>query len=48
MTDGVFFNRAPELGRLKALLGSPPTSVLVLTGPPSCGKSGACLRPALC
>ena len=40
--DGVFFNRADELARLQRLLGSPPTSVLVLTGPPSCGKSGAC------
>ena len=48
MADGVFFNRAPELGRLRQVLGSPPTSVLVLTGPPSCGKSGAYLRPALC
>jgi hypothetical protein len=37
-----FFNRAKELDRLQRLLGSPPTSVLVLTGPPSCGKSGAC------
>jgi hypothetical protein len=37
-----FFNRAEELARLQRLLGSPPTSVLVLTGPPSCGKSGAC------
>ena len=39
--NGVFFNRAEELARLQRLLGSPPTSVLVLTGPPSCGKSGA-------
>ena len=46
--DGVFFNRAPELGRLRQVLSSPPTSVLVLTGPPSCGKSGAYLRPAVC
>jgi len=46
-TDGVFFNRAPELGRLRQVLGSPPTSVLVLTGPPSCGKSGACRVCAL-
>ena len=37
-----FFNRADELARLQRLLGSAPTAVLLLTGPPSCGKSGAC------
>ena len=35
-----FFNRKVELQSLDALLGEPPTGVLVLTGPPSCGKSG--------
>ena len=37
-----FFNRSAELGKLKGLLGATPTGVLLLTGPPSCGKSGAC------
>ena len=37
-----FFNRAEELARLQRLLGSTPTAVLLVTGPPSCGKSGAC------
>ena len=36
-----FFNRKVELQSLDALLGEPPTGVLVMTGPPSCGKSGA-------
>ena len=35
-----FYNRKAELESLAALLGEPPTAVLVLTGPPSCGKSG--------
>ena len=38
----VFFNRADELARLQRLLGSTPTAVLLVTGPPSCGKSGGC------
>ena len=38
---GVFFNRAAELKSLATLLAGPPRAVLVLTGPPSCGKSGA-------
>jgi hypothetical protein len=37
-----FFNRAAELKSLATLLAGPPRAVLVLTGPPSCGKSGAC------
>jgi hypothetical protein len=36
-----FFNRAAELKSLATLLAGPPRAVLVLTGPPSCGKSGA-------
>jgi hypothetical protein len=36
-----FFNRTAELKSLATILASPPTSVLVVTGPPSCGKSGA-------
>ena len=38
--QGTFFNRQVELQSLAALLGEPPTGVLVMTGPPSCGKSG--------
>ena len=38
-----FFNRKEELQSLDALLGEPPTGVLVMTGPPSCGKTGAFL-----
>jgi hypothetical protein len=38
---GAFFNRAAELKSLVTLLAGPPRAVLVLTGPPSCGKSGA-------
>ncbi len=38
--QGTFYNRKAELQSLGALLGEPPTAVLVLTGPPSCGKSG--------
>ena len=37
-----FFNRAEELAMLQGLLGATPTAVVLLTGPPSCGKSGAC------
>jgi len=36
-----FFNRAEELARLQKLLVSMPTAVTLVTGPPSCGKSGA-------
>jgi hypothetical protein len=39
--QGTFYNRKAELQSLDALLDEPPTAVLVLTGPPSCGKSGA-------
>ena len=39
--QGAFFNRKAELESLAAILGDPPTAVLVMTGPPSCGKSGA-------
>ena len=35
-----FFNREAELQSLNATLADRPTAVLVLTGPPSCGKSG--------
>jgi hypothetical protein len=38
--QGTFYNRKAELQSLDALLGEPPTAVIVLTGPPSCGKSG--------
>jgi hypothetical protein len=41
--QGTFFNRKAELQSLAALLGEPPSGVLVLTGPPSCGKTGAFL-----
>ena len=50
--QGAFYNRKAELQRLNALLGEPPTAVLVLTGPPSCGKSGVrvpcCFRVGSC
>jgi len=39
---GAFFNRAEELAMLQGLLGATPTAVVLLTGPPSCGKSGVC------
>jgi hypothetical protein len=39
--QGTFFNREAELQSLAALLSEPPTAVHVMTGPPSCGKSGA-------
>ncbi len=38
---GSFFNRKAELQSLAAGLASAPKSVLVMMGPPSCGKSGA-------
>ena len=38
---GAFFNRVAELKSLNECLAGEPTAVLVLTGPPSCGKSGA-------
>ncbi len=37
-----FFNRAAELKSLAQRLADAPKAVLVLTGPPSCGKSGVC------
>ena len=39
--EGAFFNREAELRSLNATLADYPTAVLVLAGPPSCGKSGA-------
>ncbi len=39
--EGAFFNRQVELKSLATLLAGPPAAVLVMTGPPSCGKSGA-------
>ncbi len=39
--EGGFFNRAAELHSLTERLANKPTAVLVLTGPPSCGKTGA-------
>jgi hypothetical protein len=38
---GAVFNRVAELQSLDACLAGDPTAVFVLTGPPSCGKSGA-------
>jgi hypothetical protein len=35
-----FFNRTLELKGLAESLAVAPTGVLVMTGPPSCGKSG--------
>jgi hypothetical protein len=39
--QGKFFNRKVELQSLAARLASAPKGVLVMTGPPSCGKTGA-------
>ena len=39
--ERAFFNRAAELQSLHDSLADAPTAVLVLSGPPSCGKSGA-------
>jgi hypothetical protein len=36
-----FFNRKVELQSLAERLANAPKAVLVMTGPPSCGKSGA-------
>jgi hypothetical protein len=36
-----FFNRKVELQSLAERLAGAPKAVLVMTGPPSCGKSGA-------
>jgi len=48
LCEDAFFNRAAELKSLATLLAGPPTAVIVLTGPPSCGKSGArALLPSL-
>jgi hypothetical protein len=41
------FSRAAELDYLDALFSTQPTSVLILSGPPSCGKSGACSAQVL-
>ena len=43
---GAFFNRTAELEVLATLLAGAPTAVLFLTGPPSCGKSGAAASTA--
>jgi hypothetical protein len=40
----VFFNRVREIKSLQAILAGSPSNVLVLLGPPSCGKSGAHAR----
>ena len=40
LVRGAFFNLAAELKSLNECLAGEPTAVLVLTGPPSCGKSG--------
>ena len=37
---GAFFNRAAELKSLSECLAEEPAAVLVVTGPPSSGKSG--------
>jgi hypothetical protein len=39
---GAFFNRVAELKSLHDCLAEDPSAVLVVTGPPSCGKSGVC------
>jgi len=39
------YNRVRELQSLQDILASPPTNVIVLLGPPSCGKSGALACP---
>jgi hypothetical protein len=39
--EGAFFNRQVELKSLATLLAGAPKAVIVMTGPPSCGKSGA-------
>jgi len=49
--QGTFFNRKVELQSLAARLASAPKAVLVMTGPPSCGKTGArarCVYAFLC
>ena len=42
LRDDEFYNRVAELESLTTLIANPPTAVIVMTGPPSCGKSGAC------
>jgi AAA+ ATPase superfamily predicted ATPase len=39
--QAAFFNRVSEIKSLQATLAGSPSNVLVLLGPPSCGKSGA-------
>ena len=39
--QAAFFNRVREIETLQAILAGSPSNVLVLLGPPSCGKSGA-------
>jgi hypothetical protein len=39
--NDTFFNRVKEVESLQAFLAGSPSNVIVLLGPPSCGKSGA-------
>jgi ABC-type sugar transport system ATPase subunit len=39
-----FYNRVTEIACLQAILAKSPRNVLVLLGPPSCGKSGTLAR----
>ena len=39
--NDAFFNCVKEVECLQAFLAGSPSNVLVLLGPPSCGKSGA-------
>ena len=43
---GAFFNRTAELQVLATILAGAPTAVLLMIGPPSCGKSGAAASTA--
>ena len=42
------FNRVKEVESLRAILAGSPSNVLVLLGPPSCGKSGMHCLCRLC
>ena len=39
--NDTFFNRVKEVESLQAFLAGSPSNVIVLLGPPSCGKTGA-------
>ena len=41
LSEGAFFNRVAELDSLAKRLKGIPSTVIVVTGPPSSGKSGA-------